>query len=256
MSPPGTENDHKYENNMMDISKLDEGSGSIGIRRSPRLASILVLKMPPHQASVSSLCLDNLVVCFPPVIKLLTELDNASGSSFLEPISNTALSLISSVQTMKRNKDECIELLEHIHKILCAIITLHVKSETAGILSPTDLSHVAKFAVTLHKIHTFTEAQKDGNRLKHFFRQNEMSILLRDCRTEVQEALEVFQIQGGLSILADITEIRGKTQQMHNELLELISSLSDDATSDRSYSMYVSLNDSQNRYRSLLLFSP
>lgn len=48
---------------------------------------------------------------------------------------------------------------------------------------------------TLHKIHTFVEAQQDRSRIRQFFRQGEMSILLRDCNAGLQQALEAFQVK-------------------------------------------------------------
>jgi hypothetical protein len=47
---------------------------------------------------------------------------------------------------------------------------------------------------TLHKIHTFVEAQQDRSRIRQFFRQGEMSILLRDCNAGLRQALEAFQV--------------------------------------------------------------
>jgi hypothetical protein len=47
---------------------------------------------------------------------------------------------------------------------------------------------------TLHKIHTFVEAQQKGSTLKNFFRQGEMSTLLKDCKAGLQQGYEVFQV--------------------------------------------------------------
>jgi hypothetical protein len=47
---------------------------------------------------------------------------------------------------------------------------------------------------TLHKIHTFVEAQQKGSILKKFFRQSEMSTLLKDCKAGLQQGLENFQV--------------------------------------------------------------
>jgi hypothetical protein len=47
---------------------------------------------------------------------------------------------------------------------------------------------------TLHKIHTFVEAQQKGSILKNFFRQGEMSTLLKDCKAGLQQGFEFFQV--------------------------------------------------------------
>jgi hypothetical protein len=47
---------------------------------------------------------------------------------------------------------------------------------------------------TLHKIHTYVEAQQNVSKLKKFFCQGEMSKLLKDCKAGLQQGLEVFQV--------------------------------------------------------------
>jgi hypothetical protein len=47
---------------------------------------------------------------------------------------------------------------------------------------------------TLHKIHTFVEAQQNGSKLKKFFRQGEMSTLLKDCKAGLQQGFVIFQV--------------------------------------------------------------
>jgi hypothetical protein len=45
---------------------------------------------------------------------------------------------------------------------------------------------------TLHKVHTFVEAQQEKMGIKMFFRQGEMTTLLKNCTTGLEQALEVF----------------------------------------------------------------
>ncbi|KAJ6490547.1 hypothetical protein DFH09DRAFT_1291081 [Mycena vulgaris] len=66
-------------------------------------------------------------------------------SPFLEPISRTMQALLAVVQTVKKNKDNCITMLEQIHELLYAIIHLHVTSDTGGELLPNMLNHLGKF---------------------------------------------------------------------------------------------------------------
>jgi hypothetical protein len=47
---------------------------------------------------------------------------------------------------------------------------------------------------TLHKIHTFVEAQQNGSKLKKIFHQAEMRKLLKDCKAGLQQELEIFQV--------------------------------------------------------------
>jgi hypothetical protein len=161
--------------------------------------------------------------------------------------------------------------MENIHQILYAIVNLHIRSETAGSVHLATLDHIGKFAEyiwsrvwegdmtnrtfprTLHKIHTFIKAQQEGSKIKYFFRHGEMNTLLKDCHSGLDQALQVFKacvklemehntcanvisIKIGTIVFNSIDEMKKQTQNMHNELLELISSLSD-GTSDRSTSV-------------------
>ncbi|KAJ7118161.1 hypothetical protein C8R44DRAFT_738110 [Mycena epipterygia] len=139
-----------------------------------------------------------------PIVTILNELHDRFGTPFVQPISNTALSLISIVQ-----------------------------------------------------IHTFVEAQQDGNRIKHFFQQAEMNTLLKGCHVGLQQASEVFKVDRGTTLVANMTSLKEKTENMHQELLELITSSSDGTTSDTSSSLisekqiYHSSVGSQNSSNSL-----
>jgi hypothetical protein len=46
---------------------------------------------------------------------------------------------------------------------------------------------------TLHKIHTFIEAQQNRSKLKRFLGQGDMTTLLKDCKAGLQQSQEVFQ---------------------------------------------------------------
>jgi hypothetical protein len=88
---------------------------------------------------------------------------------------------------------------------------LHIKSDAGGEMPIEVLDHVGKFTEycprplenhyiltteirILHKIYTFVEAQQKGNRVKSFFRQGEISTLLKDCQAGLQQSFESFQV--------------------------------------------------------------
>ncbi|KAJ7832787.1 P-loop containing nucleoside triphosphate hydrolase protein, partial [Mycena olivaceomarginata] len=199
----------------------------------------------PYQPTVIEIRIVNIIGCLESAITLLDELNKAFRTPFLQAISNTTLSLITAVQNAKKSKDECIQLMELMYQVLLAIANLHIKSETPGSLPASTIDHLKKFLETIHKIHTFVEAQQDGNRLKNFFRHSEMNSLLKDCHAGLKQVLELFKIKSGPITLANIREMRNEADNIHKELLELISSLSDGTASDRASSMYRTLNDSQ-----------
>jgi hypothetical protein len=47
---------------------------------------------------------------------------------------------------MRSNKDEGIQMMEDIHRVLCAIISLYTATQNDGILPPTMMYDIAKFA--------------------------------------------------------------------------------------------------------------
>ncbi|KAJ7131116.1 hypothetical protein C8R44DRAFT_850016 [Mycena epipterygia] len=190
----------------------------------------------PQQPTVTEIRMNAVLAGLTPMVTLLNEVMDAFGTPFMRAISSTTLSLITSVQNLKRNKDECIQFMENICSILYAIINLHITSEMGGSLPPAILDHIGSFTQTLHKIHTFVETQQDGNKVKNFLRQNEINMLRKDCGAGLEEARKVFIVETGLTIAKNIAEVQKKTQNMHQELLELAENLSDGTTSDRSSS--------------------
>ncbi|KAF7358455.1 hypothetical protein MVEN_00896000 [Mycena venus] len=99
--------------------------------------------MPP-QSTLAETRLNNITTCLTSTLALLEEISDAFGTPFIQPISNTTQSLITAVQNVKRNKDECIELMQNIHQILYSIVNLHLQSETA-VLPPSILHHIGNF---------------------------------------------------------------------------------------------------------------
>lgn len=115
----------------------------------------------PRQPALTETRINNIITCLKPAVTLLNELSVAFGAPFVQAISETSLSLITALevkypwegfygsnresQNTKKNKDECIQLTENIHQVLFVIISLHIKSEIAGSLTPAILLHIGKF---------------------------------------------------------------------------------------------------------------
>lgn len=77
------------------------------------------------------------------------------------------------LQNVKKNKDECIQLMEHIHQVLYALVNLHMKSETPGSLPPDSLLHVGKFMEYVPspiKLHHIADAHQDYSQDLHICR--------------------------------------------------------------------------------------
>ncbi|KAJ6600432.1 hypothetical protein DFH09DRAFT_595284 [Mycena vulgaris] len=204
------------------------------------------------QPTVTQIRFNNILACLSAAVTTFKVVADSLKTPFLGPISNTMESLLNSVQAIKKRKNDCITMLEQIHELLYAIIHLHMNSDTGPELPPNMLGNLGKFTDTLHKVHIFVEAQQDKSRIKQFFRQGEMNILLKSCHTGLEQAFNVFKVQG-LDLLHEVTAMPNHAEKMHQEVLEFIESLSDGANSDRASSISRVLSYSQNSSNSLSL---
>ncbi|KAJ7166866.1 hypothetical protein C8R46DRAFT_1219249 [Mycena filopes] len=148
----------------------------------------------PHPHTTIKSRVDSITAYLTPALTLLGELNDAFGLSYVQPIIKTVQALIVGVQNVKRNKDECFQLVESIHQILYPIIQLHLKSERLGTNSLVVLDAIGGFTGTLHKIYMFIEIQQEGNKIKQFFHQAQANKLLKDCRAGLDQAIEVFTV--------------------------------------------------------------
>ncbi|KAJ7034342.1 hypothetical protein C8F04DRAFT_1234377 [Mycena alexandri] len=196
----------------------------------------------PRSPAANEARLNNVSKCVAITANTLDVLVDTLKISGLEAISNTVQSLLGFLQTIKQDKDECAELMEHTHELLKAIIGVYIKSDTGPELPPSILNEIAKFIETLHKIHTFVEAQQSGSKIKNFFRQGELSVLLKDCKAGLQQGLDFFNIKA-VDIMTSLREMQDQDQLRHQEILDLIKNLS---SPDSAASMYSSSYASSN----------
>ncbi|KAJ7738716.1 hypothetical protein B0H16DRAFT_1694681 [Mycena metata] len=191
----------------------------------------------PHQQTVTEVRLDNISKCVTITVNTLNVLVNTLKIHGLEAMVNTTQSLLKLVQTIKQDKNECAELMEQTHNILNAIIGVYVKSDTGIELPPSTLNEIANFTQTLHKIHTFIEAQQSGSKVKKFFRQGELNGLLKDCKTGLQEGIKSFQIKSS-DIMSTATEMEEQAQIRHLEVLNTIETISSSDSASSISRMY------------------
>ncbi|KAJ7758678.1 P-loop containing nucleoside triphosphate hydrolase protein, partial [Mycena metata] len=196
----------------------------------------------PRSPAVNEARLNNISKCVAIAANTLDVLVDTLKIPGLEAISNTVQSILGFLQTIKQNKDECAELMEHTHELLKSIIGVYIKSDTGPELPPSILNEIAKFIETLHRIHTFVEAQQSGSKVKNFFRQGELSRLLKDCKAGLQQGLDFFNIKA-VDIMTSLREMQDQAQLRHQEILDLTNNLS---SSDSASSMYSSSDASSN----------
>ncbi|KAJ7042193.1 hypothetical protein C8F04DRAFT_1229937 [Mycena alexandri] len=179
----------------------------------------------PRQPTANEVRLNNISKCVAIAANTLDVLVDTLTIPGLEAITNTTQSLLKLVQTVKQNKDECAELMEHTHELLKAIIGVYIKSDTGPELPPSILTEITKFTETLHKIHTFVEAQQSGSKVKKFFRQGELAALLKDCKAALQQGFYFFNIKIG-DIMTNVREMQDQAQLRQQEILNILETMS------------------------------
>ncbi|KAJ7899920.1 P-loop containing nucleoside triphosphate hydrolase protein [Mycena leptocephala] len=197
--------------------------------------------MPP-QPTLTQIRLNNITTCLTITANTLEILVGSLESPFLEAISNTTQSLLKNMETVKRNKIECTQLLEQTYELLNAILMVHINSNTGAELPPSVLTHIGKFTETLYKIHTFVKAQQNSSKFKNFFHQGEMSTLLKDCKAGLQQGFGIFQ---------RCRKMQKDAEKRHKEVLDMIEALSDTTSSDRASSISRLYSGSHNSSNSI-----
>ncbi|KAJ7900489.1 hypothetical protein B0H13DRAFT_2517813 [Mycena leptocephala] len=198
----------------------------------------------PLQPTVTQIQLNNITTCLTITANTLEILASSLKRPFLEAMSNTTQSLLKNIQTVRQNKHDCTQLLEQSYELLNAILMVHINSDTGAELPPKYVASLGEeiplilttVLRTLHKIHTFVEAQQKGSILKNFFRQGEMSTLLKDCKAGLQQGFEFFQVSM-VNHTKDITQMQEDAEKRNTEVLAMIEALSDTTSSDRSSSI-------------------
>ncbi|KAJ7444361.1 hypothetical protein FB451DRAFT_1376491, partial [Mycena latifolia] len=171
---------------------------------------------PPIAAQIR---LNKIVTSLNAAFTTLDVISESMKTPFLQPILNTLHSLLTAVQTVKRNEDECTQMLEQIHELIYAVIWVHMKSDTAGELSP--LCSIIW-----------------GNSLR--------------LEQVIEVSRETLQVQGA-TVLSDVADMREHAQKTHQEVLELISALSEETSSKSGSSASRVLSSSHNSSNSFSL---
>ncbi|KAJ7282373.1 hypothetical protein C8J57DRAFT_1295223 [Mycena rebaudengoi] len=177
----------------------------------------------------------------------LKQLGQISKLPYVQVLSGVSLLILETVQNVKRNKDACFAMVGQIDELLCIIIDLCM--ETAVSLPPPILHSLGSLAETLQKIEAYMRAQEDRGRMMRFFRQQEDSAQLEDCKMGLRQALGVFSVQSSLSNTTRLAESRVNAERRHHQLLGLLAEKSYE--SDETSSILSSASTSVSQLRSL-----
>ncbi|KAJ7212736.1 hypothetical protein C8J57DRAFT_1483578 [Mycena rebaudengoi] len=160
---------------------------------------------------------------------------------FLGSTASLCLSITKSVQTIRSNKEEYVEILEHIHEILCIVVQLHLTSEIRGVLPTALLYDIAKFTEALEKLLTILNGEQKGTlqKIKGLFKQPEAPERLERCKQELSQMVGLFKAQVTGSTLSQMGKMKKDAKEQHEKLVALLENDSTLTGSDRSSLMVV-----------------
>ncbi|KAJ7218197.1 P-loop containing nucleoside triphosphate hydrolase protein, partial [Mycena rebaudengoi] len=155
---------------------------------------------------------------------------------FLGSTASLCLSITESVQTIRSNKEEYVEILEHIHEILCIVVQLHLTSEIRGVLPTALLYDIAKFTEALEKLLTILNGQQKGTlgKIKGLFKQPEAPERLERCKQKLSQMVGMFKAQVTGSTLSQMGKMKKDAKEQHEKLVALLENDSTLTGSDRS----------------------
>ncbi|KAJ6573191.1 hypothetical protein DFH09DRAFT_1312440 [Mycena vulgaris] len=99
----------------------------------------------PRQPTVAQVRFNNIITCLSAAVNTLDIISKTLETPFLPAIASTMNSLLLSVQSVKKHRDDCTRMMEQIHELLYAVIRLHINPDTSGELPPSMLKSLAMF---------------------------------------------------------------------------------------------------------------
>ncbi|KAF7372606.1 hypothetical protein MVEN_00123500 [Mycena venus] len=147
-----------------------------------------VLTMPTHSSNISHTVLQFTVIA----ADALRDLGKAAQIPFVGTVCSLTLAVVPLIQNTKSQKEKCLQMVEDIHLVLCALMGLCIDSD--NLASPQLLEHIAEYAQTLKKFHACLKAQKELGNLKRLFKQGEITQQLSACKQELSNACDVFRV--------------------------------------------------------------
>ncbi|KAJ6614913.1 hypothetical protein B0H10DRAFT_119020 [Mycena sp. CBHHK59/15] len=163
-------------------------------------------------------------------VSVLRDIAQSSPGPFLATVASLTTAILTSVQTVKSNRHECLQMVESIRQLLCAMIDLHRDSN--DLFRPATLHNVGNFARTLQMIYTFVEVQQSTSKVRRFFRRGEISLQLKECKVGLQQAVESFTVHLDIATSSEMAKMRIDSERQHEMLMALLQTKSVSSTDD------------------------
>ncbi|KAJ7277237.1 P-loop containing nucleoside triphosphate hydrolase protein, partial [Mycena rebaudengoi] len=184
------------------------------------------MKVPTH--------LENLIQYTTVAASTVEEIAGSFQIPFLSSVAALTLSILKCVEAVRSNRDEWMIMVEQIHEILCAIISLCSTSEIKGVLPTALLYDIVKFTETLQKVFTVLNMQQKMGKIKQLFKQPDNAGKLEMCKEELHKAIGMFRVRAGGSTHSQIGHVKRDAKQHHDELMALLDAHLDLSSSDSS----------------------
>ncbi|KAJ7638064.1 hypothetical protein B0H17DRAFT_1216915 [Mycena rosella] len=145
-----------------------------------------------------------------------------AGVPFLGSVVSLTLAILTAVETVRAHKKHCIQLVDEIHTVLCAIIGTYSAYAGDGGLPPVFLREIGSCMETLQRIYSLMKSQQGMGKIKQLFKQQDMASRLDSCKAELEQSLETFRMQAGTHATIKISQVRRDAKQRHEELIALV----------------------------------
>ncbi|KAJ7050366.1 hypothetical protein C8F01DRAFT_1264241 [Mycena amicta] len=152
--------------------------------------------------------------------RLLQSISSSMNYETLQIVASSCALLFDTVNSVRTNKTQCMQLLERVHQIVRAIINLC--GDAKGFMNPMMARAVEKFSGTLTELHELLRLQASFGLFQRILRHSEIQGALTDCSDGLQQALDVFSVQTSLITNSAMGGLRKSSAARHDELLRAL----------------------------------
>ncbi|KAJ6471732.1 P-loop containing nucleoside triphosphate hydrolase protein [Mycena vitilis] len=157
---------------------------------------------------------------------------SATNVPFLGVVAGVSILILDTVESVRRNKDKCMHMVERIYEILRGLINLCGDAES--LLSPAMLQAIADFAETLQLIQSYVSAQMEARTIKRFFKAADNIVQSDQCNAGLDRALVRFKVHTQLTSMKTVQEMEADNEVLHRQVMALIQSTADTYSSANS----------------------
>ncbi|KAF7324191.1 hypothetical protein MKEN_00642000 [Mycena kentingensis (nom. inval.)] len=152
--------------------------------------------------------------------RLLQSVGESMNQEKLAIVAASCALLFSTVDTVRTNKTQCMQLLERVHQIVRAIINL--SGDAGRFMNPMMGRAIEQFSGTLTELHGLLRTQATYGLFQRILRHNEIQEALKNCSDALEQALDVFTVQTSLITNSAMGTLRKNSANRHEELLRAL----------------------------------